>query len=512
MAPCDGWAGTIRCAKACIVRSEADLQSSVVCELSPGTPVWIASEAHSANRRRCFITSPCRGWVTAKYIDAVNGKNGTATAATQKSVLLGRRALPTREASAVPPKPATPDAAAPLRPAGGFQQRIGLLKKVVIVGLSDGDKAKYNGHNGSVEEFNFETGKYKVKLVVLGESNVGMKSANHTFLWLGQENIVLHQDQVARDQATFDGDALVLLGAGDAKRHLYQIRMDPQYWYDKAIERVFEASNDFAVLDLPPQRITDTTVLKRAYRKISLAVHPDKNSHPQATDAFRKAYGAFETLMDEKQQRRLLWLMGKLDVEEKNEFRLEEDEAEDEYFQWWWEASVPEIEKQVAEFEGQRLDEFGAMWISDGLGGNVEEVRWVGLGTARRLHEEGGAIFIDVRDPADFTVAHISGAYNTPLLAIIDHGLVNVFTEAGDGFIRRLLVERTKPIIVYSEVATPFSRCRAFCRWLLRAGHQTIKVQRVRRLRGGMFGWRQRGGPVSLPIEGGRCIEETCHN
>ena len=42
---------------------------------------------------------------------------------------------------------------------------------------------------------------------------------------------------------------------------------------------------------------------------------------------------------------------------------------------------------------------------------------------------------------------------------------------------------RTKPIIVYSEVATPFSRCRAFCRWLLRAGHQTIKVERVRRLR-----------------------------
>ena len=32
-------------------------------------------------------------------------------------------------------------------------------------------------------------------------------------------------------------------------------------------------------------------------------------------------------------------------------------------------------------------------------------------------------------------------------------------------------------------MATPFSRCRAFCRWLLRAGHQTIKVDRVRRLR-----------------------------
>lgn len=28
-----------------------------------------------------------------------------------------------------------------------------------------------------------------------------------------------------------------------------------------------------------------------------------------------------------------------------------DEEEEDELFQWWWEATVPEIEKQVAEFE-----------------------------------------------------------------------------------------------------------------------------------------------------------------
>ena len=32
---------------------------------------------------------------------------------------------------------------------------------------------------------------------------------------------------------------------------------------------------------------------------------------------------------------------------------LFDEEEEDELFQWWWEATVPEIEKQVAEFEGQ---------------------------------------------------------------------------------------------------------------------------------------------------------------
>lgn len=30
-----------------------------------------------------------------------------------------------------------------------------------------------------------------------------------------------------------------------------------------------------------------------------------------------------------------------------------DEEEEDELFQWWWEATVPEIEKQVAEFEAQ---------------------------------------------------------------------------------------------------------------------------------------------------------------
>ena len=45
-------------------------------------------------------------------------------------------------------------------------------------------------------------------------------------------------------------------------------------------------------------------------------------------------------------------------------------------------------------------------------------------------------------------------------------------------------------------MATPFSRCRAFCRYLLRAGHKTLPALRFRRLRSGIFGWEHRGGPL----------------
>jgi len=453
---------------------------------------------------------PEEGWVSLK----VSGKdllivNDAATAASLDDVSAAKQSAP--RSPPRPPQseqhlhtPSQPLAASSPQPqptrveGGGFQRRVADHKKVKLVGLT-GKDSSFNGKTGSVESFDADTGLYTIKVVSINGPNAGMRATNQTNLHLRWENIELHQDQVERD-AVLNGDEIVLLGAGEAKQKLYSVRLDPQYWYDKAIERVFEARNDFEVLDLPTQLIKDRSILKKAYRKISLAVHPDKNGHPQAADAFRKVYGAFETLMDERQMRRLLWVLGKLDPNDEEHFNFEEDE-EDELFQWWWEASVPEIEKQVAELEGQQLDEFGAMWISDGLGGSVEDVRWIGLEQAKRLHKEGKAIFVDVRDVGDFTSGHIEGAYSTPLPDMIDYGVVNVFMQAGEDLIPKML--KRMPIIVYSEVATPFSRCRAWCRWLLRAGHKTIKAAQVRRLRGGIFGWRHRDGPLTRPIEFG---------
>ena len=37
-----------------------------------------------------------------------------------------------------------------------------------------------------------------------------------------------------------------------AREGMYAVRMDPQFWYDQALERVFEATNEFEVLGPRP--------------------------------------------------------------------------------------------------------------------------------------------------------------------------------------------------------------------------------------------------------------------
>lgn len=77
-----------------------------------------------------------------------------------------------------------------------------------------------------------------------------------------------------------------------ARAGTYAVKLDPQFWYDQALERVFDAANEFEVLDLPVELTEDFTKIRKQYRKISLSVHPDKNKHPQADAAFRKVPSA----------------------------------------------------------------------------------------------------------------------------------------------------------------------------------------------------------------------------
>eukprot|EP00966_Prymnesium_polylepis_P311908 7207014-Prymnesium_polylepis.1 len=137
---------------------------------------------------------------------------------------------------------------------------------------------------------------------------------------------------------------------------------------------------------------------------------------------------------------------------------------------------------------------YAASWISDGLGGDVDDVRWIGIKKAQGLHASERAIFIDCRERSDYGGGTIPGAYHVPMSAVMRYGIVNVL---GTDLIHLILSKKRHAlIVVYSNVATPFSRCRAFARWMLRAGHSTLPAARFRRLRGGIFGWEKRGGNV----------------
>ena len=155
---------------------------------------------------------------------------------------------------------------------------------------------------------------------------------------------------------------------------------------------------------------------------------------------------------------------------------------------------MPQVEKAAEEAEGYELDMFAMMYVSDGLGGSVDDVPWISTKQGQQLQQDDGAIFIDVREPSDVADGTIPGAWNVPMSAVMRHGLMRVLDP--ELITEILRIRKHQLIVVFSSVATPFSRCRAFCRWMLRAGSTSLKPARFRRLRGGLFGWRFRRGAI----------------
>ena len=56
-------------------------------------------------------------------------------------------------------------------------------------------------------------------------------------------------------------------------------------------------TNSFECFSFPLQR-QEPSVVRKTFLRLSCKVHPDKTSHPQATEAFQKLSLAFETLYD----------------------------------------------------------------------------------------------------------------------------------------------------------------------------------------------------------------------
>ena len=72
-------------------------------------------------------------------------------------------------------------------------------------------------------------------------------------------------------------------------------------------------------------------------------------------------------------QWRLLFVLNRLEGDEVSLYDLEAEEEE--RFEWWWKANVPELERQAAEAEGSELEAIGEQWISDGKGDSVDDVQ-----------------------------------------------------------------------------------------------------------------------------------------
>ncbi|KAH3686462.1 hypothetical protein WICPIJ_002549 [Wickerhamomyces pijperi] len=69
------------------------------------------------------------------------------------------------------------------------------------------------------------------------------------------------------------------------------------------VERILKHNNHEYYKILEIEKTSTESEIKKAYRKISLKVHPDKNGHPKADECFKRVNKAFEVLGDASKKR-----------------------------------------------------------------------------------------------------------------------------------------------------------------------------------------------------------------
>ena len=91
----------------------------------------------------------------------------------------------------------------------------------------------------------------------------------------------------------------VILAIDENLQQFKVAAQDPRLGKEKkaAIERIMDAKTIGEVLDFSA---SSAASLKQKYYKLTLSVHPDKNSHPGANEAFKKLGDAFEKLKSGK--------------------------------------------------------------------------------------------------------------------------------------------------------------------------------------------------------------------
>lgn len=74
---------------------------------------------------------------------------------------------------------------------------------------------------------------------------------------------------------------------------------------ESLLSSILSASNSFECLSLP-LRLHAPSVVRKQFLQLSIKVHPDKNSHELAKEAFQELSSSFEILYDEQSQRKHL--------------------------------------------------------------------------------------------------------------------------------------------------------------------------------------------------------------
>ena len=261
------------CRRPVYVRSDADeKQGSPICDLMQGARVRVVEqEARPDGTVRALIVDPVwMGWLTAKTKGGVtNIEPISSPAAEQPDGDIAHGAPAPSEAASAPAAAALPHEAA-AAPAAMHDQM-------------PTDSAPSGGVPPStVSQPATSDDALGTALVIVANGDDGATS---------RAAVAVDGERAASATVT----SLVAsqpLDVGGA--------IDPH------VARVLAAASEFETLELPVAPITDLAAVRKIYRRISLTVHPDKNPHPEATAAFRKVFGAFQTLCDAEQQRRLL--------------------------------------------------------------------------------------------------------------------------------------------------------------------------------------------------------------
>ena len=101
---------------------------------------------------------------------------------------------------------------------------------------------------------------------------------------------------------------------------------------ESAVNRILGLGKDYyKILDVPKEASADD--LKKAYRKIALQIHPDKNNAPGSGEAFKKVGTAMEVLSNPKKRERF----DAYDSDDEYDDLYDDDDLDDDFRQQFFE-------------------------------------------------------------------------------------------------------------------------------------------------------------------------------